>query len=189
MIEQKNTPCEYCGYANPKNEELQQWGWHCRGCELENVLKWKLIEGVRVYLAKSSDLKFPHPRIARDIIDNIKAADTLYLKSTYYDWGTSWNIHANCPDFAECFDLRLSLDPDYPKTTYLVALWKAIESISKMPITNVAGAAEYLLSGLKYYSGEFVQIKTAENLHDASDSEIIEFVETAIDDYIKEFLS
>jgi hypothetical protein len=124
-------------------------------------------------------------------MDNIKADDRLYFEPTYYDWGISWNIHANCPDFAECFDLRLSLEPDYPKTQYLVALWKAIESVSKMPIINIAEAAEYLLSGLKYYSlggEESMQSVATQHLHDAIDKDVITFVATAIDDYIKDHL-
>ena len=96
-------------------------------------------------------------------------------------------LHANCPDYMECIDLRFTLDPTI-NTATLITIWKAFNPIfdSNASHQDVFYWAHWIANALNDYGHtEMLQSLVNDKWHSLTDSEIISRVETYLDDYIK----
>ena len=164
--------CPVCKYT-PQGDTNQD---DCLCCEIKEVLKWMMIKGAAAYVPSAS-----HHQIEIDIISNLKASDTLYMREVCDGAEWVWELHANCPDYLESLDLRLTLYKDDPKAAILWSLYRVVDGFKGYWLTQLPH--EYLLSRL------FDRLEMHSKLVDApSEMPIKEAVELILNTYIKEYL-
>lgn len=125
--------CPVCRYDIP--EDVSQ----CPACEFKGMLKWSLIKGATAYVQST-----PHHQIEIDIIRNLKPSDTLYMREVCDGSQWLWELHANCPDYLESLDLRLTLYKDNPKAAILWDLYRVVDRFKGYWLSQLPH--EYLLS-------------------------------------------
>lgn len=162
--------CKYTPQGNPDQDD-------CLCCEIKEVLKWMMIKGAAAYVQST-----PHHQIEIDIIRNLKASDTLYIREVCDGTEWVWELHANCPDYLESLDLRLTLYKDNPKAEILWDLYRVVDGfkghwLSQLPY-------EYLLSRIFERLG-----MSLKRVIIPAEMPIKEAVELILNTYIKEYLA
>jgi hypothetical protein len=141
------------------------------------MLKWVMIKGATAYVQST-----PHHQIEIDIIRNLKASDTLYMREVCD--GTDWvfELHANCPDYLESLDLRLTLHKDNPKASILWDLHRVVDGFKGYWLSQLPH--EYLLGRI------FERLEMQPKLVVIpAEMPIKEAVELILNTYIKEYLA
>ena len=163
--------CPVCRYDMQENDS------QCLCCEIKEMLKWVMIKGATAYVQST-----PHHQIEIDIIRNLKASDTLYMREVCDGTEWLWELHANCPDYLESLDLRLTLYKDNPKAEILWDLYRVVDGFKGYWLSQLP--YEYLLSRIFERLG-----MSLKRVIIPAEMPIKEAVELVLNTYIKEYLA
>lgn len=164
--------CPVCKYTTQGDTNQDD----CLCCEIKEMLKWVMIKGATAYVQST-----PHHQIEIDIIRNLKASDTLYMREVCDGTEWVWELHANCPDYLESLDLRLTLYKDNPKAEILWDLYRVVGGFKGHWLSQLPH--EYLLSRI------FDRLEMPpKRVIIPAEMPIKEAVELILNTYIKEYL-
>lgn len=142
----------------------------------KTLRKHAMVDAAKAYIRST-----PHHQIAINIVDNLKYDDTLYLEEEEF---AEWELHANCPDYLESLDLRLTLYHDNPRDESLIQLWLASE-YPPLFLSFKRSSTHYI----RQVSTFLEELRLSNPPHFSGDMSELQFIKQAFDAYIKEHLA